>query len=262
MAYAFCHMTAAVLTLALVLSAAAILWLVSLCLRDSSIVDIFWAPGFALVAWAAVGTAPAIAGRAWLVLGLVGIWSVRLALHILLRHRGEDRRYAAMRAKAGARWWWQSLFQVFLLQAALIWIISAPLQVAVAAHAPLGLLDLAGAILAAAGLAIEALADLQLTRFRALQANSGKVMDQGLWAWSRHPNYFGDALLWWGFFLIGFGATPLWWLLVSPVVMTILLLRVSGVSLLEDSIAERRPAYAAYIRRTSAFIPWPPKPQA
>ena len=241
--------------LALVLGAGVLLWLLSLRLKDASIVDVFWAPGFAAVAWAMADTGP----RAWLVLTLVTIWALRLGLHIYLRHRGEDPRYAALRAKAGARWWWQSLFQVFLLQAALIWIISAPLQVAVSAAAPLSLFDAAGGAITACGLIVEALADLQLTRFRAEPANAGKVMDRGLWAWSRHPNYFGDALMWWGFFLIGVGASGQWWLIVSPVLMTVLLLRVSGVSLLEETIAERRPAYADYIRRTSAFVPWPPK---
>ena len=241
--------------LALVLGAAILLWLLSLRLEDASIVDVFWAPGFAAVAWATAVTGP----RAWLVLTLVTIWALRLGLHIYLRHRGEDPRYAALRAKAGARWWWQSLFQVFLLHSALIWIISAPLQVAVAAATPLNLFDAAGAAIAACGLIVEALADRQLTRFRAQPANAGKVMDRGLWAWSRHPNYFGDALMWWGFFVIGMAAAPHWWLAVSPVLMTLLLLRVYGVSLLEETIAQRRPAYADYIRRTSAFVPWPPR---
>lgn len=244
--------------LELVLGAAVLLWLLSLRLKDASIVDVSWAPGFAAVAWATASTGP----RAWLVLTLATIWALRLGLHIYLRHRGEDPRYAALRAKAGARWWWQSLFQVFLLQGALIWIISAPLQVAVGAARPLSLFDAAGAAIAVCGLIVEALADRQLTRFRAEPTNAGKVMDRGLWAWSRHPNYFGDALMWWGFFLIGMAAAPHWWLIVSPVLMTVLLLRVSGVSLLEETIAERRPAYADYIRRTSAFIPWPPKAPA
>ena len=244
--------------LALVLGAATLLWLVSLRLKDASIVDIFWAPGFAAMAWltAAWGL------RAGLVLTLVTAWALRLGLHIYLRHRGEDPRYAALRARTGARWWWQSLFQVFLLQAALIWIISAPLQVAVGATAPLSLFDYAGGAIAAIGLGIEALADFQLTRFRLVAANKGQVMDRGLWSWSRHPNYFGDASMWWGFFLIGMAAVPHWWLIVSPVLMTVLLLRVSGITLLEATIVERRPAYADYVRRTSAFILWPPRPPA
>jgi steroid 5-alpha reductase family enzyme len=212
-----------------------------------------------LVAWATAATAPGIGRRGWLVLALVSLWAVRLGLHIALRHHGEDHRYAAMRAKFGRHWWWWSLVQVFALQAVLIWIVSAPLQYAVGMHAPLGVLDYAGAILAAAGLAIEAVADRQLTRFRADTGNSGKVMDRGLWSWSRHPNYFGDALMWWGFFLLGLGASHAWWMLLSPVAMTVLLLRISGVALLEETIVERRPGYADYIWRTSAFVPWPPR---
>lgn len=243
------------LILVLICTCGVALWLVSLALKDASIVDIFWAPGFALVAWVAAQPTP----RAIVVLTLVTLWALRLGLHILLRHRGEDRRYDAMRAKHRSGWWWRSLFQVFLLQAALIWIISAPLQFAAGGTAPLGAFDYAGTAIATAGLLIEAVADWQLTRFRGDAANRGKVMDRGLWAWSRHPNYFGDALMWWGFFLIGFAAAPHWWLVLSPVAMTILLLRVSGVSLLEETIVERRPAYADYIRRTSAFVPLPPR---
>jgi steroid 5-alpha reductase family enzyme len=252
-------MTAPVLTLGLALGACTLLWLLSLRLEDVSIIDIFWAPGFALLAWAtaAVSTPPGPHG--WLALALVSLWGLRLGLHILGRHRGEDHRYGAMRARFGPRWRLQSLFQVFWLQALLLWIISWPLQVAVAAPGPLNAIDAVGAALAAAGLSIEALADYQLSRFRADAASQGKVMDRGLWSWSRHPNYFGDALMWWGFFLLGFAGGHAWWLLVSPLIMTALLLRVSGVSLMEDTIVERRPGYADYIRRTSAFVPRPPR---
>jgi steroid 5-alpha reductase family enzyme len=233
---------------------AALLWLLSLRWRDCSIADIAWAPAFALVAWLTTSWPPTPRGLAVLV--LVGLWGARLGLHIALRHNGEDRRYAAMRKRHGARWWWRSLFQVFVLQAALVWVIAWPLRAAVVAPAPWRLLDGIGIAFAASGLLFEAVADWQLTRFRADPDNAGRVMDRGLWAWSRHPNYFGDALMWWGFFLVGFAATGTWWLAISPVVMTALLLRVSGVSLMEEDIGERRPDYADYIKRTSAFIPW------
>jgi steroid 5-alpha reductase family enzyme len=252
-------MTAAIPTLALAFGACTLLWLLGLRLKDVSIIDIFWAPGIALMAWATAAASAPPGPRGWLALALVSLWGLRLGLHILLRHAGEDHRYGAMRAKFGPRWWWWSLFQVFWLQALLLWIVSWPLQVAVAAPQPLNVVDAAGATLAAAGLLIEGLADRQLARFRADAASTGKVMDRGLWSWSRHPNYFGDALMWWGFFLLGFAGGHAWWLLASPVVMTVLLLRVSGVSLLEETIAERRPGYADYIRRTSAFVPLPPK---
>jgi steroid 5-alpha reductase family enzyme len=194
------------------------------------------------------------------VLFLVNLWAVRLAAHIFARHDGEDHRYAAMRHQYGAPWWWWSLVQVFLLQAILIWFIAAPLVAAVlSGRGTIGPMDYLGVGIAALALITEALADFQLARFRADPANKGKVMDRGLWGWSRHPNYFGEAMLWWGFFLVGFSASHAWWLALSPLVVTFLLLKVSGVSLMEDKIEDRRPAYAAYKRRVSAFVPWPPK---
>ena len=249
-------MSAPLFALAAVLGGAVFLWLLSLLLADSSIADIAWAPAFAVLAWAQLPAEFTL--RAMALLGLVTLWALRLGLHILLRHHGEDPRYAAMRHKNGARWWWWSLIQVFVLQGVLVWTIAMPLRPALTSYAPVGVLDYAGFALALAGLVCEAVADWQLTRFRADPASKGRVMDRGLWSWSRHPNYFGDALMWWGFFLIGFAASGAWWLAVSPAVMTFLLLRVSGVSLLEEDIADRRPGYAAYIRRTSAFVPWPP----
>lgn len=252
-------MTASLLILALLMTATTALWLVSLGIKDCSIADIAWAPAFALVAWATVAIAGHTGLRGWLVLALVSLWGLRLGLHILARHHGEDYRYAAMRRKFGPIWWWRSLLQVFVLQALLVWIISWPLQAAVGSATPLGVLDYAGAAIAVTGLLTEAIADWQLTQFRADPANKGMVMDRGIWSWSRHPNYFGDALMWWGYFLIGFAALPAWWLLLSPVAMTVLLLRVSGVTMLEETIVKRRPGYAEYIARTSVFVPWPPK---
>jgi steroid 5-alpha reductase family enzyme len=242
----------------LILALATVLWLVSLRLRDSSIIDIAWAPGFAIVSWCSAVTAQTISTRGCLILILVNAWALRLAAHIYARHRGEDHRYTTMRQQYGRHWWWWSLFQVFWLQGLLCWLISWPLQLAVTRAAPLNILDAIGFTVAIAGFLYEAAADWQLMRFRADPANEGQVMDRGLWRFSRHPNYFGDALMWWGYFLVGLAASGAWWSIFAPVVMTILLLRVSGVSLLEDTIADRRPAYAGYIRRTSAFVPLPP----
>lgn len=256
-------MSALEITLIVAFSATTILWLVSLAIRDCSIIDIFWAPGFALLAAVTAWIAAPLDLRAQAALALVMIWAVRLGLHILVRWipKGEDYRYAAMRRKHGARWWWWSLFQVFWLQALLLWLISWPLQASImGGGGPLSSLDYLGVTMAVGGLLIEAVADWQLTLFRSHPANKGAVMNRGLWGWSRHPNYFGDALMWWGFFLLGFSATGAWWLLLSPVVMTLLLLKISGVSLMEETIVKRRPDYAAYIARTSAFIPLPPKP--
>jgi steroid 5-alpha reductase family enzyme len=239
---------------------AVLLWLVSLRIRDVSIIDIFWGPGIAGVVDIAAILGQASGPRVSAALLLVNLWAVRLALHIFARHHGEDHRYAAMRRQFGRRWWWWSLVQVFLLQAILIWFIAAPLVAAMlSGRSPPGSLDYLGIGIAMAGLLYEVLADFQLARFRLNPANKDKVMDKGLWGWSRHPNYFGEAMLWWGFFLIGFSASHAVWLVLSPLLVTLLLLKVSGVSLMEDKIEDRRPGYADYKRRVSAFVPMPPR---
>jgi steroid 5-alpha reductase family enzyme len=242
------------------LSAAVLLWLVSLRLRDASIADIFWGPGIAGVVDIAAWLGHAGGERTSVVLFLVNLWGIRLAAHIWSRHQGEDRRYAAMRNRFGPSWWWLSLPQVFLLQAILIWFIPAPLVAAVLyGRQPVGWVDYLGIGLAAAGLIFEALADFQLSAFRADPGNKGKVLERGLWAWSRHPNYFGEAVMWWGYFAIGFSASHMWWLILAPLLLTFLLLQVSGVVLMEDGIDTRRPGYAAYKQRVSTFLPWPPR---
>jgi len=238
-----------------------VLWLLSLPLRNASIVDLYWGLGFVLIAWVAfvLGAHPP---RGRIVTLLTTLWGTRLATHLTWRNvgRGEDFRYAEMRRRHGDRFWRVSLYQVFGLQALLMWIVSLPVQAVQIAGAgvPLGRLDLLGAVLWAVGLAFEAIGDWQLARFRADPANQGRVCDRGLWAWSRHPNYFGDALVWWGLycFAAAAGAT---WTAVGPAVMTLLLLEVSGVPLLERSLRETRPEYADYASRTSAFVPLPPR---
>jgi len=255
--------SAVLIASALLLAACMVgLWLVSLFLRDASVADPFWGLGFALVA--AVGlflSEPS--PRALLAGGLAAAWGLRLTVHLALRwsrEAKEDRRYQAMRATWGARFPVVSLFTVFLLQGALLWTVSLPLQAAVARGAtrPLGLLDLAGVLLLVTGIAFEAVADAQLTRFRRDRRSRAEVLQTGLWRYTRHPNYFGDALVWWGVGLLGAAAGAPWTLLGSGL-MTFLLVRVSGVALLEKDIAERRPGYASYARRTSAFVPWPPR---
>ena len=241
-------------------SAGSLLWLVSLKLRDASIVDIFWGPGVAGVVDIAAALGHASGPRTAAVLVLVNLWALRLAGHIWTRHSGEDHRYGAMRTKFGPNWWWISLVQVFLLQAILIWFVPAPLVAAVLfSGKPMGWLDTCGIAVAALAMILEAMADLQLAGFRADPANKGKVMDRGLWGWSRHPNYFGEAMLWWSFFAIGFAASHMLWLILSPLLITFLLLQVSGIALMEEKIGGRRPGYADYKRRVSAFVPWPPR---
>ncbi|MEJ0098671.1 MAG: DUF1295 domain-containing protein [Pseudomonadota bacterium] len=235
-------------------------WLRSRARRDVSIIDSMWpwlicAPG--VVAMMLARTA---AARGFLILVLAGLWAVRLSAHITLRHRGhpEDHRYQAIRARNQPDFEWKSLYLVFGLQAALGWIVAMPLVAAATRTASWHVLDVAGAALFAFGFLFEAIADAQLTRFRANAALRGQVLDSGLWRYSRHPNYFGECCVWWGLWLIA-ASTGAWWTIVSPLLMTVLLLKVSGVALLESGIATRRPAYASYIRRTSAFFPRPPR---
>lgn len=244
--------------------AVVMLWVLSVASNDASIVDVFWGLGFVLIA-ALSNSEDGYAPRQAIVGLLVSLWGIRLAVHLLLRNRGkgEDARYQAMRKRWGAeRFRWVSLVTVFVLQGALMLVVSLPIQAAMSGASPLRItpLDALGALVALTGIVIEATADLQLTRFRQTRGNAKKVMDRGLWRYSRHPNYFGDALMWWGFALIALSVGA-WWALVGPALMTLLLMQVSGVALLERRIvkAKKRPDYAAYIARTSAFIPRPPK---
>jgi steroid 5-alpha reductase family enzyme len=238
-------------------------WLLSLVLKDASIVDSFWGLGFVLIAWVSYVAGDGWRPRGLLVAALVTVWGLRLSIHIGRRNLGgpEDYRYAAMRRKHGRRFWLVSLGTVFVLQAAIMWVVSLPVQMAQVAAAPdhLTFLDVLGTLAFAAGLAFEAIGDLQLERFKAVRSNSGKVMDRGLWRYTRHPNYFGDALIWWGLFLITLSHTEYWWTVVGPVTMTFFLTRVSGVPLLERRMRRTRPGYGEYMQRTSGFIPWPPR---
>jgi steroid 5-alpha reductase family enzyme len=250
------------LNLGVALAAMLLVWLASVALRDASIVDAWWGPGFALLAFADVAVAGAHP-RSLLVAALLALWGLRLAAHLLWRSRGrpEDPRYAAMRRRHGARFALRSLFTVFCLQGVLQVAVGLPIAVVAARPgAPqLGAFDALGAALLATGLLFEAVGDLQLARFRADPANASRVMDRGLWAWTRHPNYFGDCLAWWGIFVVAL-ASPLGWLaLPGPALMTFLLLRVSGVALLERSIGRRRPGYAEYAARVPAFVPRRPR---
>jgi steroid 5-alpha reductase family enzyme len=248
---------------AVVVALMALLWRVSLARADASIVDIAWGPGFAAIAVVAALVGDGVPQRRWLVAALTSLWGLRLGAYLAWRNRGkgEDWRYRAMRARHGDAFRWKSAYLVFGLQGALMWLVSLPLQVAAAAAKPvaLGALDVAGVALFGLGFGFEAVGDWQLARFKADPANAGRVMERGLWRYTRHPNYFGDACVWWGLWLVA-AATPSGWLTVlSPALMTFLLLRVSGVALLERGLARRRPEYADYVRRTSAFLPLPPR---
>jgi steroid 5-alpha reductase family enzyme len=237
-------------------------WLVSLPLRNASIVDSVWSLLFVAAAFTYAATTEAAGGdRRTLILVLVTVWGLRLSGYVTWRNwgEGEDKRYQAMREKQGPNFPMKSLGTVFLLQGALAWVVSLPLLGAVDGKSDLNVLDLLGAAVWLVGFVFEAGGDLQLARFKADPANAGKVMDRGLWRTTRHPNYFGDFTQWWGFFIIALAAGA-WWSLPGPVVMSWLLLRVSGVTLLEKGLTETKPKYAEYVARTNAFFPGPRKP--
>jgi steroid 5-alpha reductase family enzyme len=235
-------------------------WLASLVLRDVGIVDSVWPLFFLAAALVYALLTPGSAPRDALVLGLVAAWALRLCAYLTWRNwrEPEDRRYQAIRARNEPGFAWKSVYLVFGLQALLAWIVSLPLYAALAGRAPLGALDATGTALFVFGLAFETLADWQLARFCRKHINRGRVLDTGLWRYSRHPNYFGECCVWWGAFLIG-AASGGWWTLGAPLVMTVLLLKISGVALLEKDIGARRPAYVDYIARTNAFLPGPPR---
>ena len=245
--------------LPVVLGLTTLAWLVSLCRHDVSIVDSLWSLLFLALCITYYMLYEYSTQRGLLVLGLVAAWAIRLSAYITWRNHGkpEDARYQAMRRKHEPNFALKSLAIVFSLQGLIAWIISLPLLAAVTGSTPLYLLDLLALALVVFGLMFEAIADAQLAAFKADPANRGQVMDRGLWRYTRHPNYFGECCVWWGFYLFAVAAGG-WWSVLSPLLMTFLLLRVSGVTLLEKDIVERRPAYREYMQRTNAFIPGPP----
>jgi len=254
------HFDAWLSGLAVMMAAAGLTWLASVAMRNVTIVDSLWSLLFVLGAWTYARVVDLPGPRVTLLLVLVTAWGLRLALYLSWRNLGheEDRRYQAIRRRNEPNFAFKSLYLVFGLQAVLAWVISLPLVGAVAVPGPLGPLDYLGAALCVVGLVFEAGGDWQLARFKRDPANAGKVMDRGLWRYTRHPNYFGDFCVWWGFYAIALGAGA-WWSFVGPLLMTYLLLKVSGVRLLERDIGRRRPEYAEYVRRTNAFFPGPPK---
>ena len=249
--------------LAVVLGIAVAAWLVSIPKRDVSFVDSLWSLFFLALTVTYISLAPALTERAYLLLFLVTVWAVRLSVFVTLRNLGqpEDRRYQAIRADNEPGFWLKSLYSVFGLQAILAWVISLPLLGVVLGGAPLGWLDFAAVALWLVGFGFEAIGDQQLARFKADPRNRGRVLDVGLWRYTRHPNYFGEACIWWAYYVFALAAGA-WWTIIGPLLMTYLLLRISGVSMLEQDIGERRPGYRDYIRRTNAFFPGPPKAPA
>ena len=235
-------------------------WIVSLFKGDVSIVDSLWSLIFLALCVTWFIRYEFTTPRSSIVMVLVALWALRLSAYITWRNRGEgeDARYQAMRRKYSPNFAIKSLFIVFLLQGFIAWIISLPLLAAITGSRPLNLFDGLAAALVFFGILFESIADAQLAAFKAKPDNRGGVMNQGLWRYTRHPNYFGECCVWWGFYLFAVAAGG-WWSMLSPLLMTLLLLRVSGVALLEKDIVERRPAYRQYIEQTNAFIPGLPR---
>ena len=255
--------TVMAVNLAAVLAMMLIGWVISLIYRNVTIVDSLWGMGFVLIAWLTFWLAEGYAGRKVLITFLISLWGLRLSIHLAWRNwgRGEDPRYGSWRQKSGERFWLVSLFKVFILQAIFLWSISLALQWGQLSVQPAEFtgLDYLGIGVWLIGFFFEATADRQLARFKADPANKGRVMDQGLWAYSRHPNYFGEFLIWWGIFLIVLVTPGSWWTIVSPILITAVLLKMTGVPLMEKTIVHTRPGYSDYIVRTHAFFPWFPR---
>jgi len=240
-------------------------WLISLAMRDAGIVDIVWGAGFVIAGWAAYLTGDGHDTRSDLLIAMVSIWGLRLAFYLARRNLGkaEDWRYQLMRRKHGDKFAIRSLLTVFGLQGVLMWVVSLPVQLAMTPADPaVGWIAVVGVIVWGVGLFFETVGDAQLTRFKADPDNVGQVLDDGLWRYTRHPNYFGDFCVWWGIFLVAAETGDALFGIIGPIVMTVLLTRVSGVPMLEHSMAKRRPGYVEYVERTSAFFPRAPKPAA
>ncbi len=249
-------------TAALIAGMMVVVWAISVVVRDAGIVDILWGFGFVMVAWVSWLVTDGHEVRDALLVAMATAWGLRLAVHLAVRNigKGEDFRYRAMRRRAGDRFWITSLVRVFGLQGAVMWVVSLPLQLGIGeTDRGWAVLWVVGAVVFLIGFGFEAIGDWQLTRFKADPTNAGRVLERGLWRYSRHPNYFGDATAWWGMGLVA-ASTPIGIVgLVAPALITWLLIRVSGVPMLEHSLKKNRPEYAAYIQRTSSFVPRRPK---
>jgi steroid 5-alpha reductase family enzyme len=246
------------IALIVILAVSIVSWLFSLVRKDVSFVDNLWSLFFLIAASVFALSSQSLSDRAVLVLALVAIWSLRLSIYITTRNWGqpEDYRYQTIRANNEPGFAFKSLYIVFGLQGVLAWFIALPLLSAITSDAALNGIDIIAAALWIVGFIFEAGGDYQLARFKGRKDSKGRVLDTGLWRYTRHPNYFGDFCIWWSFYLFAV-ASGGWWSIASPILMSILLLRISGVAMLEKTISDRRPGYTDYIRSTNAFFPGP-----
>lgn len=235
-------------------------WIYSLITNDVSIVDSLWSLMFMAAAFVYVISLESFTERNIILLVLISLWALRLSVFLTIRNWGEDedRRYQEIRNNNQPNFRYKSLYIIFGLQALLAWIISTPFLFAFTSDEVLGGIEAVAILLWLTGFIFESVADFQLYRFKSDDDNKGRVLNTGLWAYSRHPNYFGEFLIWWGFYLFAFSADA-WWTIFAPLLMTVLLLKVSGVSLMEKGITERRKEYRSYIETTNAFIPGKPR---
>ena len=240
-----------------------LLWIWSVFIKNVSIVDIFWGLGFVVVNAFYVFMSGELNTRKILILALVSIWGLRLAIYLAFRNigKGEDFRYKEFRRNYGPkRYWWFSFFQTFLLQGVLIMIVSLPLLGinSSASSGDLKLLDYIGIVVWLIGFIFEAGGDFQLARFKRDLANKGKVLNTGFWKYTRHPNYFGDSAVWWAYAIFSIAAGS-YWQIIGSIVMTLLIIKISGVALLEKTLNNSKSKYGEYIEKTSSFFPWFPK---
>lgn len=251
------------LTFVVTLSAFAALWAVHVVKKDVGVVDIYWGPGFAVIGLIALFTHVDASREQWILLTLTALWAVRLGVYLAIRHHhstNEDRRYAQMRANGGSTFWWVSLFKIFLLQGILMWLIATPQHVGLLNEDPnsdhlIVALFWAGCALFWVGFLFEVVADWQLYHFKRDASNIDQTMTTGIWAYSRHPNYFGEIVLWWGMGMMAFAISGSFISFIGPALLHLLILKVSGVSMLEQHLGSSKPDYAAYIKNTSRLIP-------
>jgi len=246
-----------------VLGLMTVLWLISIYLKNVSIVDNFWGIGFILITFIYYLQSEVAYTRLNLVMLLVSLWGLRLSVYLMYRNYGkeEDYRYREFRRSYGPkRYWWFSFFQVFMLQGGLMMIISMPLLgVALKTNSDaLNLFDYLGILIWSIGFIFESVGDYQLASFKRHPQNKGKLLTTGLWRYTRHPNYFGDTAIWWGFGLFAIASGAYWYSLGS-LLMTYLIIKISGVAMLEKSLSEVKPGYEQYVETTSTFFPWFPK---
>lgn len=255
--------TAALLSLFATIAVFFVLWLISLRTRNAAIADVYWGPGFVVIASVTLMTNATTSTSQIAFAALVGLWGIRLGFHLWFRHRAnptEDRRYALMRQRGGKNWPLKSLFSVFMIQAVIQWLVALPIHLAMApwAGSPPGMTGRLGIFVFAVGIMLETLADAALMRFKRKAENKGRLLTEGLFAWVRHPNYFGEALVWTGLALFSYGSSGAEIVFLSPVLITFLIIYVSGIPPLEAILCERE-GFEAWKARTNAFVPWPPR---